>query len=679
MRKIGLMCFKHRESMRSDISLRAVLRRSSHGPSVMISRTMLVTLAFMASILAGALAETLSLPLTASVPIEATIDSKVDDSNFRDPIAYRHHGAASRVFQKRLTLTNTGVVPLTGPLLIINDNDGSSVDSLRRSLQPNAPPQEWVPRLFALWCNRVSHADSDAPGGKEPFALLNFWGYALCGDTTAAMTHIATSQGVAARKIPLNGHVAAEYFFHGAWHILDTDQNVAYLQLDNRTLASAADLRADPFLARRTKALGRYAPMDFAASAFNTSLHEFIQPKDDKTISHKKAPASVRADTLLPGEKMIVHFDEAPEQPVGKTDLNQWETVRVDALCLVEFAIDPKARQGATPGEAVFAAGYPILRAVNRTSGETVTTPASQPTFDIKVKFRSPDDQISIYCQRAKASLPIVRKGRNAFLLAAADKKGKATLAVDWERAPSNLTPPVVTAALVDDIPSFAIKGAAAEDLVWWQVSADSGFDFVPPNFDSIAPAAEKIAFDPLTATFLSPGQSYFLRIKGRHSGIWGEWSAPLEFRMAKPSRPSPAQTVVTGSRLRLTWPDAGPGCEYLLFGSNRLDFLPEPYATKEIVRLRNQAIEESRPNKNLITVLAKPEFELDPEFRFYRVITRRSGILSVPGDIIITPAALAAKLPPPMILQDRWQRVSDPKNPGAETDEHLATELPLR
>ena len=52
--------------------------------------------------------------------------------------------------------------------------------------------------------------------------------------------------------------------------------------------------------------------------------------------------------------------------------------------------------------------------------------------------------------------------------------------------------------------------------------------------------------------------------------------------------------------------------------------------------------------------------------------------MLSVPGDLVTTPASLAAKLPPAMVLQDRWQRVSDPKNPNSETDQHLATEIPL-
>jgi hypothetical protein len=637
----------------------------------------LSAVAALAALRIGVSAETLTVELPANAAVETTIDSPIDDSNLRDPRGYRHHGSAKRVFQRQLTLTNTGTTPLTGQL-IINNADWSGPAALRASFPPKAPPSDWLPRLFHVWCHRVSHADSDAPGGKEPFALLNFWGYALCGDTTAAFTHFAASQGVPARKIPLNGHVAAEYFYDDAWHIFDTDQNVVYLKLDNRTLASAADLRADPFLARRTKVFGRYGPMNLAAAAFNTSLHEFIEAKDGKPVVHKKPPASVRADTLYPGEKMIVYGDQPPDKAIGQTDLAQWGSVREDTLCLVEFTIDPKARPSANPGEVTFDSGFPILRAVNHTTGDESVAPPGEPTFAITIKTRAVTDRVSVYCQRARATLPLLQKGRNTLRLAAPDSKGKATLVADLAPGSKNLQLPAVTAALIDGTPTFAVRGAEGTDFIWWQVAHENTFDFIPPNFDAVIRTTDRMAFDPLTATFLTPGHPSFIRIKGRRNGIWGDWSAPLEFRIAKPTRPAPAQATFAGNRMRLSWPPGGNGCDYLVFGSNRLDFLPEPFATDEIVRMRDQAIEEKRPNKNLVATTDKPHIDFEPTFRFYRVIARRGEVLSVPGDLIVTPAPLAAKLPPGMVLQDRWLKTKDPTRPGAEVDQHIATEVAL-
>ena len=259
---------------------------------------------------------------------------------------------------------------------------------------------------------------------------------------------------------------------------------------------------------------------------------------------------------------------------------------------------------------------------------------------------RAATDRISVYCQRSRASLPLPGKGRNSALLAAADPRGAATLEVEWEK-PAALAMPNVVAELTDAAPTFRIRADAGVDALWWQISATDDFAFVPPNFDAVIAPTETLRFDLRTATFFNPGEPYFLRIKARRDGVWGEWSAPLAFQVEKPARPAPVTATVAAGKLRLAWPDAGAGAEYLVFGSNRRDFLPEPFADEEIVAMREQTVELVRPNKNLIAVVAEPHIELEPTARFYRVIARRAGVLSVPGDLIVTPPALAASLPP--------------------------------
>jgi hypothetical protein len=615
-------------------------------------------------------AETLSIPLRAGPPAEFTLDSPLDDSDFADPRGYLRHGATTRHFIQKLTLTNTGDVPLNGPLLVVNRGNWSSAEALRASLALPAQSRALMERLFTFWRDHISHAGSGCEGLKEPLALLNFWGYALCGDTTSALTRLATDYGVPARKIPLNGHVAAEYFYDDAWHILDADQNVCYLRLDNQTLASAADLRADPFLALRTKVSGRHALPKPEAMAFNTSLHEYLEPKEEKVVKLKQPLAPVRTDTLFPGEQMIVHATEPPEQAVGRADLKRWGAVRETALRVVEWRIDPAVRRSAN-GRVTVATGYPILRAVNHTTGEIVVPPAGEVTFEIMLQPRGSSDRISVYCQRSRASLPLPGKGRNSVLLAAGDARGAAKLDVEWDK-PTAVTAPNVAPSLVNAAPTFRIRADAGTDALWWQVSGANDFAFVPPNFDAVIAPAETLHFDPRAATFLNPREPYFLRIKARRNGVWCEWSAPLAFQVEKPARPAPVTAIVVGGKLRLKWPDAGAGAEYLVFGSNRIDFVPEPFAEEEIVAMREQTVELVRPNKNLIAVVAKPEIELEPTARFYRIIARRGGALSVPGDLIVTPPSLAANLPPAQVLQTRWRFVDG-------VDEYLARETPLR
>ena len=226
--------------------------------------------------------------------------------------------------------------------------------------------------------------------------------------------------------------------------------------------------------------------------------------------------------------------------------------------------------------------------------------------------------------------------------------------------------------------PEFKIQADAGVDRIWWQIATDEEFASIAPNFDCLTAPAEKLAFDPLTATFFNADQPYFVRLKARRDGVWGKWTPPLSFTVAKPARPAPVSSTAVRGKLRLTWPGAGSSAEYLVFGSNRRDFLPEVFSTEEIVTMREQGIEQTRPNKNLIATVATPEIEFTPGFQFYRIITRREEALSVPSEIIVTPRELASSLPAPTILQTRWSRVPDSAATNGYRDIHVTAETPL-
>lgn len=624
-------------------------------------------------------AETLRIPLVAEKPVAIPIDAPLDDTNFQDPIGYNSRGHARHVFNPRITLTNTGTVPLTGRLLIVNGHDWSSPDAVRATLRLPPGPRAFVPRLFAAWKGNIAHADSDTEAGKDPFALRHFWGYGLCGDNATAFARLLDAFGVAARKVQLNGHVVSEYLYDGSWHVFDGDQGVFYLRLDNQGTASAEEIRADPFLARRTKICGPDGAMNETSSAFNTSLFEYVEPKQPKPIKHKSPVQPLRPETLYPGEKLIFHRNRAPDQPVGKADLQAWRGTREDALGMIEIVINSAARR--TPaGEIAITTSFPILEVVNHTTGERTPVSPGEPVFQTTLQPRSAEDRVSVFCQRSRVSFPVFRKGENTAVLHADRPDGAALLEVEIER-PAGLTAPsvAVQTATRDGQPEFVIVPDREVDRLWWQVATDREFANLCPNFDNVLAPVPKLAFDPLTATFFQPGQDYYLRMKARRDGVWGEWTAPLKFRVEKPARPSPVSVSVVGGRLRLDWPASGDGAEYLLFGSNRRDFLPEPFAAEEIVALRDQRVEKTRPNRNLAAVLAKPTVEITPAFRFYRIIARRGPALSVPSEIIITPAALAATLPPPAVLQTRWTRIPDAAAPNGYRDSHVTTETNLR
>src|SRR6187399_1212175 len=48
-----------------------------------------------------------------------TLESKADDSNFREPRSYAAHGSQARYFIRQIEVTNSGEKPLVGRLLVV--------------------------------------------------------------------------------------------------------------------------------------------------------------------------------------------------------------------------------------------------------------------------------------------------------------------------------------------------------------------------------------------------------------------------------------------------------------------------------------------------------------------------------------------------------------------------------
>ena len=390
------------------------------------------------------------LPVNQAWKVELT--GTAAEMHMRDPRGYGQHGAGKRVFTQRITLTNVGPVPLTGRLLVVDGKDWSSQDALAKSLRLPTLPRALVESFYTFWKEQRSHASSGTDAAEDPIGVLNFWGYTLCGDDTHALNRFFLKKaGIPGRRIALNGHTVGEYFYDDAWHVIDGDQVACYLKLDNRTLASAADIVADPLLALRTKVLGKHAPVSQANSAFNTSLFEFIAPRDSKPMRVKTPDIVLPAETLWPGEKIIYHADRAPEQPVGKTNLNEWEGARESALCLVEWMIDPKARSAGidTTGNLTVRFAYPIVSAQVRDSGVSLPVAKGEPVFELTFKASTVAGPISVFCQRSRISMPTLDTTDSQLMVVASDVRGQAQLTVEYQPA------------VVPKAPELASNGAA--------------------------------------------------------------------------------------------------------------------------------------------------------------------------------------------------------------------------
>lgn len=504
--------------------------------------------------------------------------------------------------------------------------------------------------------------------------MLRHWGYTLCDEDTRALGRVFHELGIPARSISLNGHVAAEYFYGDRWHVIDGDQNIVYLALDNHTVASAAEIRQDPFLAIRTKPFGKHQAMSLTHSQANAALFEYITPKDRKPMKFKAEPTAAKQDSLFLGERMVYDFTRAPENPVGNTKIGSWPGALQHGLGTLEFHLAAGNRPH-SGGQLTVESAHPILEATNQTTGRRVSADAKTPAFTVTIPVGGESDRVMVLCQRSLVSMPQLRKGRNT-LMVAGPAKGRVRVSVEVEEPPAVNLPTAQwtnpTQEFHDEVPTFATEASAGTDKLWWQISTDPDFSFVIPNFDQVLPVRRNVALDELSATFINNGERLFFRVKARAAGMWGEWSQPYEFRVRKPDAPEiVAAEPLPDGRVRLRWKDAGPVDEFAVFGSSRLGFVPEIYAADEIVKTRRYKVEESRPNRNALGRTPETELVIAP-VHFVRVIARRGKAWSTPTALLHLPASVTAALPPPVVFQSSVGQGS-----GVQ-DEYLGEERPL-
>lgn len=606
-------------------------------------------------------------PLTAVVPPGGSaildLSLEVDDAQLANPPGYFLTEAPAGRVISRVVVENVGSGQAPNPVLRVNGRPyltlTDPLDFL--GLAPTPDPL----RLYEAWIGLRVHGTTDLDANHDAIEVLRSIGATFCGDDTRALGRMLAPAGIETRFARVAGHSVAEYDFGGdRWTLLDGDQNAFYLLLDNRTVASEADLLADPFPVLRTRVYGRQAEWSRAAAAQNAARFEFVEPGDRKTFRVKGEPASTDW-TLLPGERLTFDPDRIPGAVVASTpDLARNKTL-AGAVRVAEFTVDLAARR---KGGIPLRAPFPIL-AVRAEDGETrIADPGEEPILEIEMP---PGDSATLICQVTRMAMPTLRAGENDLRSEAA-----AALGIEFQIDPAaaerkEVDPPTVQADAIfeNHIPAFQVDGPA--ERIWWQVSDDIDFQTVPPNFDTVADFTPEIRIrSRLDRTFLSADRKHYFRAKIRQSGVWSDWSHPVTFTTGKPAQPSIIGVLVADAQLaEVSFEKQGVGMR--VYGSNRLDFLPQLYADVEPIRIENNRIVESRPNNNfLIEVDGNRGFAIVPLRRFYRIIAELGGAYSVPSALAKLP--VGANVPAAVVLQNRHL-----KPDGALTGRDLATEQP--
>jgi putative Ig domain-containing protein len=238
----------------------------------------------------------------------------------------RTHATRHIAFQNNesLTIANTGNVPVANPRVITNDRRrwGSLEEMLAEFTRDATNEQE---KIYLIWEHMRQNMHHDDPlfngDFHDPVRLLNVYGGGLCDDAGqcgAALFFAAGFNEKNGRKNPFNralrGHMQCEVFCDGAYQFMDIDQDVFFLDRENRKPVSGDGCMRDHDIAKRELAYGPILP-SWQSAERNAGLFGIDDSRSNR------GQTGYRMDyTLRPGERMVFRWDN-----IGKWS---WERSR---------------------------------------------------------------------------------------------------------------------------------------------------------------------------------------------------------------------------------------------------------------------------------------------------------------------------------------------------------------
>lgn len=327
-------------------------------------------------------------------PFTVTLAGYLDETNTvtRGPEIYCPGPGGSmppyeQVFEPNLyvAIENLGDSDVVDPWLVANgQRDWWSVERVAQEIARGRRLTE-EERMMALWqfaCDQVYDSRTGLAwydDMADPVKLLNVYGFDGCVAQAVATRRLAEAMGVNARVVWLAGavdghgrgrgcaHAIFEAEADAAWHLLDTDQALFFLNRDNRTAASAQELAQDLDLIRRTHRNLGLAGRDMAERSYYEDVlrdGRLIYPAskggqwtDNAGASlHRPGhypPPHTMALTLRPGEKLVRYWDHVGKLVVRGRRLHPAVRVSNGKLVYRPRLRDPLALKGAVRSKGI--------------------------------------------------------------------------------------------------------------------------------------------------------------------------------------------------------------------------------------------------------------------------------------------------------------------------------------
>jgi hypothetical protein len=163
----------------------------------------------------------------------------------------------------------------------------SSILSVVQSASTLAPEQFALTTWKLVSQDTFHFCSAGAPGDPlayavEPLRLLNGFGFTCCDQSSAILDWLWQAAGYETRIASMTFHTVPEIYYNGGWHLYDADHKVYYLAEDNKTVASVAEIIADPSLVARVADASGNDPSGYPAALmaeqYAASTPDYLTP-----------------------------------------------------------------------------------------------------------------------------------------------------------------------------------------------------------------------------------------------------------------------------------------------------------------------------------------------------------------------------------------------------------------
>lgn len=560
---------------------------------------------------------------------------------------------------KQFTLENIGTSPISHCFPSANQTLPLSLKNLSQWI---ASKEDKVTALMTLWHHRVM-IDPNLPDDRDvyPLDLLNYKG--VCSPNTYQIQFINLCHllEIEVRQSRVAGGAYFDFCAEDSWTLLNPLTGQFYLDFNNDTKVSSERIMDDPLLLLRGIKEHYMTEIDFTHAWMNLAHFDILYPQRAEIIPLKKIRHEERSDgfTIYPQEQVI--FKTATSDP----------SIPASSILITQTLNLPN-RKTAIHFEERFP--FPVREVINHTDrpmqiscingwlqpGHSLTFP--QDTFLVEGTFDAPPSGTLTISGMGSWSLftPYV-KGENVFSLQTTHNSSiiRWTYVSDDE-ASLNKCPLVSEHKeyLFDHAaPSFALHSMNEScEQVWWQIASDEAFTSVPSVLDQVQELSTPITLSTLAETFINPETTYYFRCKSFQNGTWSDWSVTYPFSVKKPHAVEEVSfEEISEDHYRLDWrrrsEESVDPIEYLVFGSNCIDFIPSVYTALQINSICDGRVIETEPNDNLVAITNDTHLDVSGHFAYYRIIAKRNGQLSVPSSLIRVYANTLIQ--PRSVLQD--------------------------